>query len=494
MYKISIIFIFITSILTCSTYSYDELAFLDKPVMAPAEDINKFFKEDVYLNNWDLNLSGALKIRIFPHFDNRAPHRKDTNRFHVVLQSSTKFAVKINDEVLCYTRELKINKKNIYNKKAYCKDNKQVIDFPSSGAINVEQISSEPIRVIRVEKENNYFYHGKLNIFSKKNNILVVNETDMETYLRGVIPAEIFYSWPSETVKAQSVAARTYAWYHFKILLNTTIKYYHFDDTTSYQVYIGDYRKFKEVQKDKLLKKLEDVIDESKRIELQKRLIIILKTLDSLDDFFEAIKTTEYQVMTTIREGREGLFQAYFHASSGGATAKASDFEFSDCRPCMPVEDYTREDIENDEFAKEILLPIEFWEKTRTLKNILYRLKKSSLIKKTDKIKGILLPVEGEFYPYKTAQGHYRKGPIKLLNGVLKIVNGYPFKSSMGLMNVRYNILLNSNGSYTFQGRGWGHSIGLCQWGAYFKGKKNISYDQILKYYYQGINLITLPH
>ena len=35
-----------------------------------------------------------------------------------------------------------------------------------------------------------------------------------------------------------------------------------------------------------------------------------------------------------------------------------------------------------------------------------------------------------------------------------------------------------------FRGKGWGHGVGLCQWGAYFMAKQGHSYDQILRYYY----------
>lgn len=41
--------------------------------------------------------------------------------------------------------------------------------------------------------------------------LLVVNELSMEAYLRGVVPGEVPLSWPAEALKAQAVAARTYA-------------------------------------------------------------------------------------------------------------------------------------------------------------------------------------------------------------------------------------------------------------------------------------------
>ncbi|MGI8848691.1 MAG: SpoIID/LytB domain-containing protein [Pyrinomonadaceae bacterium] len=43
--------------------------------------------------------------------------------------------------------------------------------------------------------------------------------------------------------------------------------------------------------------------------------------------------------------------------------------------------------------------------------------------------------------------------------------------------------------SYNFTGRGWGHGVGMCQYGAYGLAKMGVKYDAILKHYYTGIDL-----
>jgi len=63
----------------------------------------------------------------------------------------------------------------------------------------------------------------------------VVNELPIETYLRGVVPAEVPSSWPGEAVKAQAIAARSYAAYR---LHPTTGTYDIYSDTRS-QMYLG---------------------------------------------------------------------------------------------------------------------------------------------------------------------------------------------------------------------------------------------------------------
>jgi len=69
-----------------------------------------------------------------------------------------------------------------------------------------------------------------------------------------------------------------------------------------------------------------------------------------------------------------------------------------------------------------------------------------------------------------------------------KIRSAFRFKEQLFVMNKRYD----GNGravSYSFTGRGWGHGVGMCQYGAYGLGKMGVKYDAILKHYYTGITL-----
>ena len=43
--------------------------------------------------------------------------------------------------------------------------------------------------------------------------------------------------------------------------------------------------------------------------------------------------------------------------------------------------------------------------------------------------------------------------------------------------------------SWTFNGAGWGHSVGMSQWGAYAMAKQGFSYEDILKFYFTGIEV-----
>lgn len=74
------------------------------------------------------------------------------------------------------------------------------------------------------------------------------------------------------------------------------------------------------------------------------------------------------------------------------------------------------------------------------------------------------------------------------------IVNGYKARGALGLRDTLYTLsrALTDDGavaSFTFDGRGWGHGVGLCQTGAAGMAQAGRSAEEILKYYYQGVEL-----
>lgn len=69
-----------------------------------------------------------------------------------------------------------------------------------------------------------------------------------------------------------------------------------------------------------------------------------------------------------------------------------------------------------------------------------------------------------------------------------KIRSALRFKEQLFVLNKRYD----ANGratAYNFTGRGWGHGVGMCQYGAYGLAKMGVKYDAIVKHYYTGVDL-----
>jgi stage II sporulation protein D len=74
------------------------------------------------------------------------------------------------------------------------------------------------------------------------------------------------------------------------------------------------------------------------------------------------------------------------------------------------------------------------------------------------------------------------------------IVNGDKLRSALGLKDTLFTIRRTYDPagmaeSFTFNGRGWGHGVGLCQVGAYGMARAGSTYEEILKTYYQGVEL-----
>jgi stage II sporulation protein D len=80
-------------------------------------------------------------------------------------------------------------------------------------------------------------YRGTLRVGLKSTEPLAsaTNERSLEGYLQGVVPSEMPSTWPAEALKAQSIAARSYA----ARRLRPGVSYFDVDDDSTSQVYLG---------------------------------------------------------------------------------------------------------------------------------------------------------------------------------------------------------------------------------------------------------------
>ncbi|MFL6374920.1 MAG: SpoIID/LytB domain-containing protein [Pyrinomonadaceae bacterium] len=127
--------------------------------------------------------------------------------------------------------------------------------------------------------------------------------------------------------------------------------------------------------------------------------------------------------------------------------------------------------------------PWEYWNKTLSSSEVQSRLSRY--------VRGI-----GTLIDVNVKKVGYSRRPIELeivgSNGV-KTLAGGKIRSALRLpeqlfvMNKRYSGT--TAVSYTFTGRGWGHGVGMCQYGAFGMAKMGIKYDEIIKHYYTGVEL-----
>ena len=108
-------------------------------------------------------------------------------------------------------------------------------------AINIQGWTGSPLRCRSIGAGaivvNGRAYQGTIELVRSGDEWLPVNQLDLETYVASVVGAEMPSHWSREALKAQAVAARSYALVH---LARPATSHYHLGDTTRWQVYGGE--------------------------------------------------------------------------------------------------------------------------------------------------------------------------------------------------------------------------------------------------------------
>ncbi|NJL84006.1 MAG: SpoIID/LytB domain-containing protein [Chloroflexaceae bacterium] len=260
------------------------------------------------------------------------------------------------------------------------------------------------------------WYRGRVGLLPQGSGMTAINYVNAEEYLYSVVGAEAIPSWPQEALKAQAVAARTYALYK-KIKLKSPL--YDLDATTKTQVYKGLDSEFLSTQ--------------------------------------QAVDATSEQILTY----NSNLILAVFHSSSGGHTENVEDVWTSPLPYLRGVVDYDQE------------APVFQWTKTLGTSQI-----------------GELLGVGHlkSMVPLATTpQGRVLRMRV-VGDRASKQMTGEQIRSALGLRSSLFRVY-EAEGNFYLYGRGYGHGVGLSQWGAYYLSTQGLDYRQILSHYYQRANL-----
>lgn len=274
-------------------------------------------------------------------------------------------------------------------------------------------------------------YPGSIRIMvSEDGGLLVVNTVDVETYLAGVVPAEMPSRWPLEALKAQTVAARTYALERKKEHKDAL---YDLESTTMDQVYSG----------------------------WQEDLGAGVKY---------ALRETRGLVM--LRESR--LFTAYFSSTCGGHTLDAAGL--------MPAPDAAFIRGVPCDFCKRS--PRYSWSFEIPRADLAARLKEMGY--DFGEACQISAQRANEFATVEHIIVEY--------NGMIGELPVEDFMRACGRQNFysrRFGISPTSSG-IVVEGRGFGHGVGLCQYGARGMAEEGWEYDSILAYYYGDVELARI--
>jgi len=168
------------------------------------------------------------------------------------------------------------------------------------------------------------------------------------------------------------------------------------------------------------------------------------------------------------------IFPAYFHSTCGGHTEDSNHVFGKDSIP--PLSGVVCNYCNNSKYSR--------WSTDINKSDIEKRLRESNIYVSNINTIKTLDPGVGN---------HGSRVEIISANGS-KEMNANDFRLLVG-PNYLYSTAFNSrnNGkSITFSGRGWGHGVGLCQYGAQAMAEKGFKWTAILEYYYPKINLVRV--
>ncbi len=350
-------------------------------------------------------------------------------------------------------------------------DGQTVAVFDLPDGVGVQDFSD--YRILLNGKE----YDGKLLVRRETGDSLsVINRLDIEPYLCGVLPYEMSSGWPLEALKAQAVAARNYV---VNNLNKHKLNGFDLCNTTHCQVYRG--------------------------------------VAGHADDCTRAVKETAGVYL--YYNGKPA--QTFYFSSSGGRTENVKDVWGSSFPYLVSVE---------DTYEKTEEIPSATWNYKTTFEKLSSQLSNYDvgMVKdvavtsttdgervKTLRIIGTSKTIDLKATEFRTLVGN---SLIKGTYFTIEKSGGEPYhvlsanttqKGSeriavMGedgiIKSITVSAMLGKNGvkqfspnytELTFKGRGYGHGVGMSQWGARGMAEAGFTYDQILTHYFTGTEIHT---
>ena len=296
-------------------------------------------------------------------------------------------------------------------------------------------------------------YRGGLTLRANNGKMMVINSVPLEDYLYGVVPQEVVPSWPAAALEAQAVAARTYALHTME---ENKGKLYDVSTTTDHQVYNG-------------------VSGETQATT-------------------NAVNKTKGMVMLY----NQRPINALFHSDGGGYTEDSVNVWGSDVPYLKGVKDFSTGTSTSN------------WTVTTSRQALESKLNAAS--KGVGKLKSIQLTPLGK--PGQQTSDRGVSGRIKSATFIgtsgKTTVDGDSLRSILGLKSTLFDFYVNhnpakdtgkayhnftgNNDTVYIKGHGWGHGLGMSQWGAAEMAKRATPgdtnyYQTILRHYYSGITL-----
>ncbi|MEB3304834.1 MAG: SpoIID/LytB domain-containing protein [Cyanobacteriota bacterium] len=310
---------------------------------------------------------------------------------------------------------------------------------PGPLPVPLQDLRLEPVASGDLLVLNQRRYRGSLLLRPQGESLQAINRLPLEPYLMGVVGSEMPDSWPQAALRAQAVASRTYVLQQLRPQAPFDVK-----ATVASQVYKG-------------------VEAESTAVR-------------------QAVTSTEGKVLL---HGQQ-LINAVFHSSSGGATENSGDLWSRQLPYLVSVPDF------------DSASPVSRWEKALEPEDLRQSFKEI----------GGAVAIE----PLQTSPtGRLRRAKVIGPGGEL-VLTGSEMRQRLGLRSTLVQFSFEPADRITPQpqgqsqaapvvlsfpetspslrlmvkGRGYGHGVGMSQWGAYALALRGKSYEDILRHYYKG--------
>jgi len=256
-----------------------------------------------------------------------------------------------------------------------------------------------------------------------------INKMNIEEYVAGVVAGEMKKGWPKNAYAAQAIIARTFTLKRLEENGNNTISAKH-EEAQAYRP--------------------ENISSEIR----------------------ESVKMTKGEVITY----QNKYIRGWFHSSAGGQTTSAKvGLAYKEAEPpyiqsIKSPDDLAPADIKNWQvrISKEEILRVleQTGEKATEIKNI-----KVLNYDKSGRIIDLELIFEQGSKKIKGAEFRTLIGPDKLKSILIKTIK-------------------KSGDSFIFAGSGYGHGVGMSQWGAYKLAKEGKTAEEIINYYFKDIKIV----
>lgn len=304
----------------------------------------------------------------------------------------------------------------------------EIVSGPGGLVINGKKTDLRRLIVSSADgtiRVNDLAVGGILQIRLQRDGLRVVNELDLEEYLKGVVPVEISPDWNPEALKVQAIIARTYALHQKRA---NPGKEYDLLATTDDQLYAGRAKERPAAN--------------------------------------QAVAATRGWILTY--DG-EPILAAY-HSTSAGPTEDAAEVWGMD----LP-------------YLKGVSCPFDlnspYYRWTRAIP--MDRVQEDFL--KAGYSVGTIASVTPFHWTRAGRIDQLRilhsNGDLILKAGEFRRILGYS-----ELRSARF-VIEKIGREIRIQGMGSGHAVGLCQWGAKEMAEMGYDYEKILKYYYPGVGL-----